>query len=308
MLFTLDKPIYLIVCLLVPFIWLMMRRSTAGEQLSKKQIAIGILRSLLVIVLGLALSDPKILGHSDQVNVFFCLDVSESIPLDQKLKAEAFIKRAAVEMQAEDQAGLIVFGKHPSIEVSLNSKLDALNIKSIVQPHNTNIHDALQLAIGRLPRQGKNRIVLFSDGNENMRHSRNMASLAGSLGIEIFPVPLATWFGKNEAFIKSLETPSEVALETPFEIRLVVVSSVKNSGELVMVKNGNLLVRRPITLNAGTNVITFAETLSEPGLYLYKTVVNFSDNTFFQNNEGISFTNGTRKARMLPNQVANGTG
>jgi uncharacterized membrane protein len=299
MLFTLDKPIYLIVCLLVPFIWLMMRRSTAGEQLSKKQIAIGILRSLLVIVLGLALSDPKILGHSDQVNVFFCLDVSESIPLDQKLKAEAFIKRAAVEMQAEDQAGLIVFGKHPSIEVSLNSKLDALNMKSIVQPHNTNIHDALQLAIGRLPRQGKNRIVLFSDGNENMRHSRNMASLAGSLGIQIYPVPLATWFGKNEAFIKSLETPSEVALETPFEIRLIVISSVKNSGELVMVKNGNLLVRRPITLNAGTNVITFAETLSEPGLYLYKAVVNFSDDTFFQNNEGLSFTNGTRKARVL---------
>ncbi len=299
MLYTLDKPIYLSICLLIPFIWLMLRRSTAGEQLSKKQIAIGILRSLLVIVLGLALSDPKHLGHSDQVNVFFCLDISESIPLVQRLKAEAFIEGATVEMQTEDQAGLIVFGKHPSIEVSLNAKLDALNIKSIVHPHNTNIHDALQLAIGRLPPQGKNKIVLLSDGNENMLHSRNMAYLAGSLGIEIYPVPLATWFGKNEAFIQSLETPSEVALETPFEIRLIVISSVKNSGELVVVKNGNLLVRRPITLNAGTNVITFAESLSEPGLYLYRAVVNFSDDTFFQNNEGLSFTKGTRKARVL---------
>ena len=202
-------------------------------------------------------------------------------------------------MQGEDRAGLIVFGKHPSIEVLLKAGLDALNIKSIVNPRNTNIHDALQLAIGRLPRQGKNKIVLLSDGNENLRHSRNMASLARSLGIEINPVPLATWFGKNEAFIKSLDTPDQVALETPFEIRLVVVSSVKNSGELVLVKNGNLLVRRPIALKAGTNVITFAETLSEPGLYLYKAVVNFSDDTFFQNNEGLSFTKGTRKARVL---------
>ena len=267
--------------------------------MSKQKIFVGVLRSSLILILGLALSDPKHLGHSDQVNVFFCLDVSESIPDDQRLKAEAFIEQSAVEMQGADQAGLIVFGGHSSIEVSLKTKLDDLNIKSIVQPHNTNIHDALQLAIGRLPRQGKNRIVLFSDGNENMLHSRNMASLARSLGIEIFPVPLATWFGENEAFVKSLETPSEIALETPFEVRLVVVSSAKNSGELVMVKNGNLLVRRPIVLNAGTNVLTFAETLSEPGLYLYKAVVNFSDDTFFQNNEGLSFTKGTRKARVL---------
>ena len=283
----------------MPLIWLMMRRSSGGEQLSKQQIAISILRSLLVIVLGLALSDPKLLRHSDQVNVFFCLDVSESIPGDQRLKAEAFIEQTAAEMQGQDQAGLIVFGNHPSIEISLKTKIDALNIKSIVNPHNTNIHDALQLAIGRLPRQGKNRIVLFSDGNENMLRSRNMAYLARSLGIEIYPVPLATWFGKNEAFIKSLETPSDVALETPFEIRLVVISSVKNSGELVMVKNGNLLVRQPIELSAGTNVLTFAETLAEPGLYLYRAVVNFSDDTFFQNNEGLSFTKGTRKARIL---------
>jgi len=277
----------------------MMRRLSGGEQLSKQQIAISILRSLLVIVLGLALSDPKLLRHSDQVNVFFCLDVSESIPGDQRLKAEAFIEQTAAEMQGQDQAGLIVFGNHPSIEISLKTKIDALNIKSIVNPHNTNIHDALQLAIGRLPRQGKNRIVLFSDGNENMLRSRNMAYLARSLGIEIYPVPLATWFGKNEAFIKSLETPSDVALETPFEIRLVVISSVKNSGELVMVKNGNLLVRQPIELSAGTNVLTFAETIAEPGLYLYRAVVNFSDDTFFQNNEGLSFTKGTRKARIL---------
>jgi len=299
MLYTLDKPIYLITCLLIPLIWLMMRRLSAGQHLSRKQIASGILRSLLILVLGLALADPKQMRHSDQVNVFFCLDISESIPVDQRLKAEAFIEQAAAAMQAEDQAGLIVFGRHPAVEVSLKKNFEAPNIKSIVDPHNTNIHDALQLAIGRLPRQGKNKIVLFSDGNENMPGSRNMAYLAGSLGVEIYPVPLATWFGQNEAFIKSLETPSDVALETPFEIRLVVISSVKNSGELLMVKNGSLLVRQPIALKAGTNVITLADTLSEPGLYLYKAVINFADDTFFQNNEGLSFTNGTRKARIL---------
>ena len=299
MLFTLDTPIYLSICLLIPFIWIMMRRSSAGNRWSKQKIVIGALRSLLIIVLGLALSDPKLSSYSDQVNVFFCLDVSESIAGDQRLKAEKFIEQTAAGMQSDDRAGLIVFGKHPSIELSLRTKLDALNIKSIVNPHSTNIHDALQLAIGRFPQQGKNKIVIFSDGNENMQRSRDMAYLGGSLGIEIYPVPLATWFGKNEAFVKSLETPLNVALETPFEIRLIVISSVKNSGELVMVRDDNLLVQQPVELNAGTNVFAFADTLSEPGLHLYKAVVNFSDDTFFQNNEGLSFTKGTRRTRIL---------
>jgi uncharacterized membrane protein len=297
--FTIDKPIYLIIYLLIPFIWIMMKRSSARGRWSNRKIGVGVLRSLLLIILGLALSDPKLLSHTDQVNVFFCLDVSESIPVDQRLKAETFIKRTASTMQFEDQAGFIVFGKDALLEVSLRTKIEALDIKSIVNPHNTNIHNALQLAIGKLPQQGKNKIVIFSDGNENLQRARDMAYLGGSLGIEIYPVPLATWFGKHEAFIKSLETPSNVALETPFEIRLVVISSMKNSGELVMVRNGGLLIQQPIELNAGTNVITLADSVSVPGLYLYKAVVNFSDDTFFQNNEGLSFTKGTQRARIL---------
>jgi uncharacterized membrane protein len=277
----------------------MARRLSAGNRLSKRIMVLSVLRSSLILVLGLSLAEPKFLDHSDQVNVFFCLDTSESIPGDQRQQAEEFIHQTASNMQLEDQAGIIVFGKQALLEVSLQTKLEGLNIKSIVNPYNTNIHDALQFAIGRLPQQGKNKILVFSDGNENVQNSRDMASLARSLGIEIYPVPLTTWFGSNEAYVKSLETPPNAALETPFEVRLVLNSSVKNHGELIMVRNGNLLARQSIELNAGTNLITFADTLSEPGLYLYKAVANFSDDTFFQNNEGLSFTKVTRKARIL---------
>jgi Ca-activated chloride channel family protein len=278
MFFTLDKPIYLSICLLIPFIWYMMRRSSFGDRLSGRKIAVGVLRSCLIAALGLALSDPKLLTHSDQVNIFFCLDGSESILKEQRQAAEAFIKQAAGGMQKE---------------------MDSLNIRSEVNPNYTNLHDALQLAIGKLPQQGKNKIVVFSDGNENIHHALDAAYLAKSLGIEIYPVPLATWFGKNEAFIKELTTPPTVALETPYDIRLVVISTKKNRGELVFVRNGKLLVQQPLALKTGTNVFTFSDRLTEPGLYLYKAVVNFAEDTFFQNNEGLSFTQGTQKAKIL---------
>ena len=299
MFLTIDRPIFLIICLLIPLIWHMMRRSSAGGRLTRQKIVIGIIRSLLIIVLGLALSSPRFLRHSDQVNIFFCLDGSESIRSEQQQAAEAFIKKAAGAMRKGDQAGLILFGESPSLEISLSNKLDSLEIRSEINPNFTNLHDALQLAIGKLPQRGKNKIVVFSDGNENLHHALDAAYLAKSLGIEIYPVPLATWFGKNEAFVKELTVPAAVALETPYEIRLVVVSSQKNHGELALTRNGKLLVQHPIALKAGINVFTFSDSLTEPGLYLYKAVVNFAEDTFPQNNEGFAFTNSTRKAKIL---------
>jgi len=297
--FVFNQPIYLILLLLIPLIWFMMNRLFAKGRSPGQRLIVGGLRSLLIVVLVLALSDPQILSQSDQVNVFFCLDVSESIPGDQKLAAETFIKNASAEMKSEDQAGLIVFGKHPSLEISLRNEFDSLSIKSDINPNHTNIYAAMQLAIGKLPQKGKNKIVVISDGNENLQRSPDMAYLAASLGIEIYPVPLATWFGNNEAFIKTLETPSHVALETPFEIKLVVISSTENRGELILVRNESLMAQQPVALQAGINILTFADTLIEPGLYMYKAILNSSEDTFFQNNEGISFTRGTQKSRIL---------
>ncbi|MGD2013387.1 MAG: vWA domain-containing protein, partial [Desulfobacterales bacterium] len=209
----------------------MMSRSSAKGIWSRQKLVVSGLRSLLIIILGLAVADPQLMKFSNQVNVFFCLDVSDSIPREQKMAAEAFMKKTVAEMKGEDQAGLIVFGKRPSVELSLRTNFDPPTIRSDVNSNHTSIYNALQLAIGKLPQKGTNKIVIFTDGNETQQHSLDMAYLAGSLGIEIYPVPLASWFGTNEVYIKTLETPPHAALETPFEIRLVVISATENQGQ-----------------------------------------------------------------------------
>ncbi|MBW2408447.1 MAG: VWA domain-containing protein, partial [Deltaproteobacteria bacterium] len=296
---TLENPIYLLLLLLVPGIWLMMNRSSGEGGLSRRQLILAGLRSVLVILVAVALANPRLPNYSDQVNVFFCLDVSESVSEDQQLMAKTFMKKAGAEMKSEDQAGLIVFGKQPSLETSLVNDFKSAIIRSHVNPNYTNIYEALQIAIGKFPQQGHNKIVVFTDGNENIARSEDMANLAGSLGVEIYPVPMTTWFDKNEAFIQSLETPAHIALESPFEIRLVVISSKDSRGEVLLVRNESLLTRQSTELHKGLNVITFADKLVEPGLYMYQAVLNSADDTFFQNNEGLSFTRGTQKSRVL---------
>jgi uncharacterized membrane protein len=276
-----------------------MQRSSEKGRSAKRRFIIAGFQSALVIILVFALADPRLLSHSDQVNVFFCLDVSESISGDQLEKAEKSMKKVGAGMGKEDRAGLIVFGKRPSLEMSLLNKFDNLIIRSDVNPNYTNIYEALQLAIGKFPPQGENKIVVFSDGNENIQRAMEMANLAGSLGVRIYPVPLVTWFDKNEVFIRSLETPPDAALETPFEIRLAVISSRPIRSEVVLLRNESLLTRQAIELLPGLNQVVFGDTLVEPGLYQYRAIINAVDDTFVQNNEGLSFTRGTQKSRIL---------
>ncbi|MCP4350397.1 MAG: VWA domain-containing protein [Desulfobacterales bacterium] len=291
---TFINPIFFGIWLLIPLIWVSLRSG-----LNRTSLIAGILRSLLVLILGLILSDPRLVTHSDRVNLFFCIDVSESIEEKRTNPAIAFMQKAAAGMKADDQAGLLIFGREPSVETDLKKNFEPNVIQSTVNRNFTNISGALQTAIGRLPNQGKNRIVLFSDGNENMENAVEAAWLANSLGIEIYTVPLPSWYSENEVFIEYLDTPTAVALETPFEIRLGIMSTSENRGELLILKNDSLLSTQQISLKPGKNIFKFKDILERQGLYLYKAVINVQKDTVHKNNENISFTKGTGKSTVL---------
>ena len=297
--FSLTKPIFLLFWLFIPVIWIMITRSSLRNEGRLSLLLIGGLRSLLIVTLGLALSDPRIMKYSDRVNLFFCLDVSGSVSGEGEKVAMEFMKRTTVDMNEEDRAGLIIFGKEPSLEIDLKSDFDPNILKSQVNTNFSNIYKSLEMAIGKLPQKGKNRIVLFSDGNQNLEDSVEMAFLASSLGIEIYPVPITSWFKKNEVFIEKLETPPTVPLETPFDIRLLVISTKESEAGLVLLRNGKLLANQGVKLESGKNVFRFSDTLKKQGLYLYKAVINVPEDIVFENNEGLSFTQGTRKSEVL---------
>jgi len=256
-------------------------------------------RILLILVLTLALCNPLILRELDRVNLFFLVDGSDSIRTDLKSKIISYLQNIAGRMTSEDQAGLILFGENPSLETDLGSGFTLDTYRSQVNQSATNIRDALQMAIGRLPGEGDNRILILSDGNETIGQAEEMAILARSLGIEIYSVPLPTWFSKQEVLVEKLETPEQISLLTPFESRLVVSSGQETEGQLMILKNDTLLEQRPVKLNQGKNVFFVQDSIEEQGLYLYRAVVNVKDDPIPGNNEGTSFTQATKRSRIL---------
>ena len=297
--FTLLRPIFLISLIAIPLLWIGFRKTPLQRLSSREKLLFGGMRSLLLLLLALALCDLRLLNSSDRVNLFFVLDLSESINARGRNAALTYMKKAVSGMGKEDRAGLILFGKEASLETELKNDFYPADLRSQIDPKATNIKDALQLAIGRFPESGKNRIVLFTDGHENRKEAREAAYLARSLGVEIFPAPLSSWFQGQEVFMEKLESPPTAALQTPFEIRAIISSTYEGAGEMILLRNGRLLRKEEVMFRAGKNTFRFNDVIKDPGLYLYTAVINSPLDGISQNNQGLSFTQGTQKSRIL---------
>ncbi len=297
--FTLVKPAFLLFWLLIPIVWLSLFRSNKDQKFTISHLVTAGIRSLLIVVVGLTLAEPGIQRQTDKVDLFFVLDQSDSISKNEKTKAVDFIRKTTSQMTADDRAGLVVFGKHPFLEATLSKNLNKIEIQPDIDTGHTNISEALQLAIGRLPISGTRRIVLLSDGNQTLGNAGQMARLANSLGIEIYPVSLTAQQVGKEVILDKLETAENISLETPFELKVQISSNAENRAELLLLRNNELVSNNPIVLHSGKNLFRFTDAVKEPGLYLYKAVVNPLEDTIHQNNTGLSFTHGTQKSGIL---------
>lgn len=296
---TLHHPLFLAVWLLIPVIWLTLRNSPWRGSRRMHRVLVAGLRSLLILLAGLALADPRLITNTDRVNLIFCVDRSESISRDKTTAIQGFIQQTLAGMDEQDQAGLIVFGKQPSLELSLRNPFEFSDLQSDINPNFTNLSDALQLAIGQFPAVGEKKIALFTDGNENIGEARQRAALAASLGVQILPVPVESWFGSREVFVSDVAAPAAIPLETPYEVSVEVTSSHETEGELILMKNETLISSENVRLHAGKNRFVVTDQLHESGLFLYKAILNCPDDLIFQNNEGLAFVKGEQKSQVL---------
>ena len=90
-----------------------------------------------------------------------------------------------------DRAGVIVFGRRPRLELppSAVPRFNLREITSQVDPNYTDIAAALKLALASFPEGTGKRIVLISDGNENLGNAEEQARIARQNGVQIDVVP-----------------------------------------------------------------------------------------------------------------------
>ncbi|MDH3718939.1 MAG: hypothetical protein OES79_12540, partial [Planctomycetota bacterium] len=116
---TFDSPWYLLLAGVLPLLWVFSYHSLAGLGSVRRAVAIA-WRTLVMLLLILAIADMRLVRISDRLTVIYLLDQSESIPRPARVAMVEYTRRAVQEHRdaaRRDRAAVIVFGRKPDVEI-----------------------------------------------------------------------------------------------------------------------------------------------------------------------------------------------
>ena len=173
-----NQPGYLLLLLLLPLLWIFSFRSLSGLGPVRRLVALT-LRTTVLLLFICALAEVQWQKATDRLTVFYLLDQSESIPgpvreamLKYVTKEVQLHRRKTVAGHGGDRPGVIIFGREALIETPpFDDELRSIGkLESIVDLRKdaTNIAAALKQAQASFPEDTAKRIVIVTDGNENL--------------------------------------------------------------------------------------------------------------------------------------------
>src|SRR5262249_7011087 len=169
----------------------------------------------------------------------------------------------------------------------------------------TDIAGALKLASALVPEEAIGRLVLISDGNENLESAAEEARILKAQAVEIHTRALHTVNDgsqrQGEIAIRDLSTPQQLSEGEAFELRATVDSTVDTGAKLRIFRNDSLIAERDIELKAaGENVFVLPERIEKEGFYTYRAEVESpQSDTFVQNNSREAFSLVAGKPKLL---------
>src|SRR5262249_10341410 len=144
---------------------------------------------------------------------------------------------------------------------------------STVDGNYTDVAAAIKLALASFPEGSGKRIVLLSDGNENMGNAEEQARLAKQNGVQIDVVPLgAGQRNENEVLVERVEAPPVAEQGARLPIRVLLRNHNPNPvvGELTLRQIVEGVARpvgdpRKVRLAPGLNTFKFDQPLGAKG-------------------------------------------
>ncbi|MEW6126385.1 MAG: VWA domain-containing protein [Acidobacteriota bacterium] len=302
-----TNPSALLLLLLIPAAIYLARHSLANLSRLRARWSVGV-RIAILVLLTLALAGLRVRTTSRDLALIFLVDVSASVAQNQHQSAIEFINREVARAAPRDFIGVIVFGRDASVELAPTRKeilgeWKLNEISSAPARDYTNVAGALKLAAALVPDEAVGRLVLISDGNENLENAIAEAKLLKAESIEVHTRLVSTTSEtaaqQGEIAVRELTAPEQLAEGEAFELKATVDSTVDTAAKLRVFRNDTLIAEREVQLTAaGENVFVLPERIEQKGFYTYRAEIESPNvDTFVQNNsrEAFSFVEGRPK-------------
>ncbi len=295
-----EQPLALSLGLLLIVVALLAWRSRRSEGTAKWWTAL-LLRTVVVLCLVGALSQPSLTRQGEAITTVFILDDSRSVPLEIRRASRSFAK-ALVDGKpdAEDRVAAITLGKEAAIAAQPDVRSIVPSEEHTGSRDATDIGAGIRQALSIMPPDTARRIVLFSDGNENIGDALAEARLAAANGIPIDVVPLEYEF-HNEVVFEGIRAPSRARLGQTADIRLTLRSQAATTGRLTLTESGRPIDLSPelagdarqIELPAGATAISIPIPFDARGARRFEAVfepIDAESDRQFENNRATAVT------------------
>src|SRR5258708_5843551 len=187
-----------------------------------RRVAVLALRTSVLMLIVLALAQVQVVRVSPRLTVLYLLDQSISIPEGQRSAMADFVNQSVAkhrDAQRQDRAGVIVFAKEAALEyppVDENIRLGK-TVETPLDTTHTNLAGALKLALATMPDDSAGRVVVVTDGNENLGSATDEAQRLAARGIGIDVVPIR-YEARRDVAVEKLSLPAEIQAGQPYEL------------------------------------------------------------------------------------------
>ena len=246
-------------------------------------------RMLLVTLLVLALAVPAVRYTVNRQAVVFVADLSDSVA-QQLTQVEEFVRQAMEARGSDDKAGVVAFGRDALVEWPVTEKGGFREFQSEVQSDNTDLADGLRLAAALLPPDARRRIVVISDGQENLGDAVEQARFLRAWGVQVDVAQLEGPSGP-EVLVASVVTPSSANTGERVPVEVTVGSAGVAGATLQVSLDGAVVAARQVTLEPGETRFSFDVGIDQPGFHTIRATVDSETDTRFKNNRADAFVN-----------------
>ncbi len=302
---SIEQPLIL---LLIPAAVILLVFSMHFMHLRSKELKIKqvILRCVVFSLLITALSGVSLLQKGTNIATVFIIDASDSVKEHQDHITE-FVNSSLKTKSSEDYVGIVSVGKSSSVENFVTDKCIFKGIQTTVDPSATNLEDAVNLALSMMPEGYAKRLIIISDGAENIGSLKDTAADVTSVGCDVktYTLPSST---ASEVYVSNLTVPESVGTGEVFKVMVEVESNVSTTAVVSLYQGRTLTERKSVNLSKGTSLIPFYDTQNDTGLKTYRVTVEAVDDTVSLNNEYSAFTNISKKAPVLLLEGTNKSG
>ena len=280
-----------------------------------QRIASLVTRSIICLLLVLALSGLTWLHRTHEQFVLFVVDQSLSVGAKAEVTATEFLKQAADKKGSHRvaylpfaltigsvQAEPVVFGPTPSIfgkpKVSTENAPSAVPaaLEDNAKRDGTNLAAAIEAAAGSMPPGYVPQIVVLTDGNQT---DGNAIAAAARSRVPVTTIPLPTR-AEPEVQLSAVDVPAEVREGEPFFVDVTIHSNHDDEGLVEVFHGDHKVISETRTLKTGENKFRFQQSIERDRMAAFKVRLSgLQNDTLLDNNADSGLVYAAGKPRVL---------